>query len=67
MPIMGGKSKNEEDGYWGYLIQPDKSPSPLLQELLLGIAHYIVSTPLETGDKRILTSISEQACYAMGY
>ncbi|MCJ1442050.1 MAG: hypothetical protein MMC23_002542 [Stictis urceolatum] len=27
--------------YWGYLIKPDKSPAPLFEELLLGIAHYI--------------------------
>lgn len=30
--------------YWGYLIKPDKSPSLLLEKLLLGIANYIVST-----------------------
>lgn len=30
--------------YWGYLIKPDKSPSLLLERLLLGIANYIVST-----------------------
>lgn len=30
--------------YWGYLIKPDNSPSPLLENLLLGIANYIVSS-----------------------
>ncbi|KAL9615364.1 MAG: hypothetical protein Q9167_000192 [Letrouitia subvulpina] len=29
--------------YWGYLIRPDKSPSPVFEQLLLGIANYIVS------------------------
>ncbi|MCJ1420156.1 hypothetical protein MMC32_006513 [Xylographa parallela] len=27
--------------YWGYLIEPDNTPAPRLEELLLGIAHYI--------------------------
>ena len=30
--------------YWGYLIKPDKNPSPLFEQLLLGVAHYIVSS-----------------------
>ena len=29
--------------YWGYLIRPDKSPTPVLEQLLLGVANYIVS------------------------
>ena len=29
--------------YWGYLVKPDKSPSPVFEQLLLGIANYIVS------------------------
>ena len=29
--------------YWGYLIKPDRNPAPLLEQLLLGIAYYIVS------------------------
>jgi len=28
--------------YWGYLIRPDKSPSPVFEQLLLGVANYIV-------------------------
>lgn len=28
--------------YWGYLIKDDKSPSPVFEQLLLGIADYIV-------------------------
>lgn len=52
--------------YWGYLIKPDKSPTLLLEKLLLGIANYIVSTICRstarstsadqfapTGDKRL--------------
>lgn len=27
--------------YWGYLIQPDKSPTPVFEQLLLGVANYI--------------------------
>ena len=30
------------DEYWGYLIKEDKSPSPVFEQLLLGIANYIV-------------------------
>ena len=30
------------DEYWGYLIKDDKSPSPIFEQLLLGIANYIV-------------------------
>ena len=29
--------------YWGYLINPDKSPTPVFEQLLLGVANYIVS------------------------
>ena len=29
--------------YWGYLIKPDKFPTPVFEQLLLGIANYIVS------------------------
>lgn len=33
--------------YWGNsLINPDKSPTPLLEQLLLGVANYIVFLPL---------------------
>ncbi|CAF9938419.1 MAG: hypothetical protein ALECFALPRED_007688 [Alectoria fallacina] len=27
--------------YWGYLIKPDKSPTPVFELLLLGVANYI--------------------------
>lgn len=30
--------------YWGYLVKPDKSPTPVFEQLLLGIANYIVSS-----------------------
>jgi hypothetical protein len=29
--------------YWGTLINPDKSPAPLLEQLCLGIAQLLVS------------------------
>ncbi len=32
-----------EKEYWGYMIRPDKTPSPVLEQLLLGVANYIVS------------------------
>jgi len=32
--------------YWGYLIKPDKSPTPVFEQLLYGIANYIVPLPL---------------------
>ena len=32
--------------YWGYLIKPDKSPTPVFEQLLLGVADYIVSALL---------------------
>lgn len=32
--------------YWGYLIKEDKSPAPIFEQLLLGIANYIVCFPL---------------------
>lgn len=45
--------------YWGYLIKPDKSPTPVFEQLLYGIANYIVPTlPLPS----ILGSEHEAAC-----
>lgn len=38
---MGSNPPSNQD-YWGYLIEPDKTPTPLFEQLLLGIAHYIV-------------------------
>lgn len=32
--------------YWGYLIKEDKSPAPVFEQLLLGIANYIVRSAL---------------------
>ena len=37
------RSPSAAEDQWGYLIKPDKTATPLLEELLLGIAHYIVS------------------------
>lgn len=30
--------------YWGYLMQTDRSPTPVFEQLILGVANYIVST-----------------------
>ena len=30
--------------FWGYLINRDKTPTPLLEQLLLGLANYIVGS-----------------------
>ena len=38
--MSNGAVATEE--YWGYLIKDDKSPSPVFEQLLLGIANYIV-------------------------
>lgn len=32
--------------YWGWLINPDKSPSAVFEQLLLGIANYIVRSQI---------------------
>jgi hypothetical protein len=32
------------DSHWGTLINPDKSPAPLLEHLCLGIAQLLVSS-----------------------
>ena len=34
---------DHEAEFWGALINPDKSPSPLLEQLCLGIAQLMVS------------------------
>ena len=39
---MGSRSPVLRD-YWGYLIEPDNTPAPKLEQLLLGLANYIVS------------------------
>lgn len=36
-------TKGVATDYWGYLIEPNKSATPLLEELLVGIANYVVS------------------------
>jgi hypothetical protein len=46
-PTMASFSFDHEADFWGVLINPDKSPSPLLEQLCLGIAHMIVSWTLE--------------------
>jgi hypothetical protein len=37
-----GSSAVAAQEYWGYLINPDKSPTPVFEQLLLGVASYIV-------------------------
>ena len=59
--------------YWGYLIKPDKSPTPVFELLLLGVANYIVSAcspiyPMTLCESRLMTTrIAEQAHCAMGH
>lgn len=36
-------TQREAYGYWGYLLKPDKCGTPVLDRLLKGIAHVIVS------------------------
>jgi hypothetical protein len=36
-------NRNMGGNYWGSLVRPDKSPSPLLVQLCLGIAQLMVS------------------------
>ena len=33
--------------YWGYLVKADKNPSVILEQLLSGIANYIVRLVLK--------------------
>ncbi|KAL3494342.1 major facilitator superfamily domain-containing protein [Aspergillus germanicus] len=42
-PNMASFSFDHEADFWGVLINPDKSPSPLLEQLCLGIAHVITT------------------------
>ena len=42
---MTSPDQNSDQFSWGYLIKPDKSPAPLLEQLCLGIADLIVYTP----------------------
>jgi len=44
--MSNGAIATEE--YWGYLIKDDKSPSPVFEQLLLGIANYIVRSKKTT-------------------
>ncbi|KAL9008549.1 MAG: hypothetical protein Q9173_006339 [Seirophora scorigena] len=52
---MGSASGPPE--YWGYLIESDKSPSLIFEQLLLGIANYIVRVQSQavSCDQRIKT------------
>lgn len=37
-----GSSAVAAQEYWGYLINPDRSPTPVFEQLLLSVANYIV-------------------------
>ena len=50
--------------YWGYLVRPDKSPSPVFEQLLLGIANYIVSDDVVLQFMRQLRCHSDSCCDA---
>lgn len=51
-PTMASFAYDHEAEFWGALINPDKSPSPLLEQLCLGIAQVIVSWNEAAGDGR---------------
>ncbi|MCJ1403133.1 hypothetical protein MMC11_006356 [Xylographa trunciseda] len=50
--------------YWGYLIEPDNTPSPRLEELLLGIARYI-SKQVAPWQVRCLSPVKLAAFYKL--
>ena len=41
--ILLGKDMSTRDEEFGYWLQPDRSLTPFFEQLLLGIANYIVS------------------------
>lgn len=61
--------------YWGYLIKPDKNPTAVFEQLLYGIANYIVYLPLAlhfdqdsgAGTKADSYYFAETPSRAMGY
>lgn len=53
-PAMSNYSAN----YWGRLINPDKSPAPLLEQLCLEIARLMVSERCATVEDQLLTLVS---------
>ena len=48
---MGSTAVTAQE-YWGYLIKPDKNPTPVFEQLLLGVANYIVGNPLSQLQRR---------------
>lgn len=48
--MSNGAIATEE--FWGYLIKDDKSPSPVFEQLLLGIANYIVRSEYDNPHMR---------------
>ena len=52
--------------YYGYLIQPDKNPSPVLEQLLLGIASYIVCYLPTFELEPHAEQAAEKACRTLG-
>ncbi|KAE8375545.1 hypothetical protein BDV26DRAFT_12650 [Aspergillus bertholletiae] len=47
---------NEGADFWGVLINPDKSPTPLLEQLCLGIAQVMVSEKKRTSFDQFATT-----------
>jgi hypothetical protein len=40
--MTSNNNNNAGGNYWGYLFKPDRSATPLLEQLCLGIAKIIV-------------------------
>ncbi|KAL8948500.1 MAG: hypothetical protein Q9222_005319 [Ikaeria aurantiellina] len=59
-----GSSSTVSPEYWGYLIRPDKSPSALFEQLLLGIANYI-NRQIAPWDVECLTPAKLAAFYRL--
>ncbi|KAL8808219.1 MAG: hypothetical protein Q9182_000283 [Xanthomendoza sp. 2 TL-2023] len=57
---MGGSTPE----YWGYLVNSDKNPSPIFEQLLLGIANYI-SRQIAPWDIPLLTPTKLAAFYRL--
>ncbi|KAL8680297.1 MAG: hypothetical protein Q9186_003479 [Xanthomendoza sp. 1 TL-2023] len=50
--------------YWGYLVKSDKNPSPIFEQLLLGIANYI-NGQIAPWDVTLLTPTKLAAYYRL--
>ncbi|MCJ1467156.1 hypothetical protein MMC07_005778, partial [Pseudocyphellaria aurata] len=61
---MGSTPPIAASEYWGYLVRSDKSPSPLFEQLLLGIANYI-NDDITPWDTQCLTPTKLAAFYRL--